>query len=396
MPYNTIFALLFIYSLFELRIPKHFWIILAGVVVTGAMAIVEPVANFPFLQISLIAVLIEAIRLMAVGVKEKRKASWIILIGFSLLILFSTYDMLLDFELMKPLYDINNGYPFGFVGLLVSMSVYLASDFARTNERILKHEREARELELERRVLEGEDARKSKELAEARELQLSMLPKDINKVNDLDICFEMKTATEVGGDYYDYFVSEDETLTLAIGDATGHGMKAGIMVSIIKSLFISDSGKTDLSVFFQKGTHIIKQMNLGNLFMALMLVRVKDGRMTASSAGMPPILIYRKATDSVEDITLKGMPLGAVESFSYETIETDLAPGDTVLLMSDGLPELFNESNEILDYPLIVESFRRAGRESPEQIIRTLLSTGDNWRGDRKQEDDITLVVLRA
>ena len=91
-----------------------------------------------------------------------------------------------------------------------------------------------RKFELDRRrekenkkFLQLENNRKTKELDEARNLQLSMLPKVLPQVPNLDIAVYMKTATEVGGDYYDFNVGTDGTLTVAIGDATGHGMKAG-------------------------------------------------------------------------------------------------------------------------------------------------------------------------
>ncbi len=395
MPYPPIFALLFVYSLFKSRIPKQFWVITAGLIVTGILAIIEPVKNFNYVQFFLIGVFIESVRLIIGGTKRKEEGAWIIAIGFAFILVFSSYDMLLDFGLLEPINNIHNGYPFGFLGLIVFMSVYLARDFAKTNERMLAHEREAKETELKRRLLEVEDARKSKELDEARQLQLAMLPQCINEVNGLDICFDMKPATEVGGDYYDYHVSEDGTLTIAIGDATGHGMKAGIMVSIIKSLFMTHAGQTDILSFFEKGSRTIKQMRLGNLYMALMLVQIKDDKLTASSAGMPPLYIYRKATKSVEDFVIKGMPLGAFDSFSYKTIETELAPGDAVLLMSDGLAELFNEKDEMLDYSRVKEIFQNVAEEQATQIVGRLRVAGDEWRNGRPQDDDITLVVLK-
>jgi serine phosphatase RsbU (regulator of sigma subunit) len=193
---------------------------------------------------------------------------------------------------MRPVFEVSNGYPFGFLFLIISMSIYLARDFAKTNERILEQERQAKELEMQRRLLEAEDARKSKELEEARQLQLSMLPKCVTEIPGLDICFHMETATEVGGDYYDYSIAKEGTLTIAIGDATGHGMKAGIMVSIIKSLFITEASRSDIPSFFKKCSQSLKQMRLGNLYMAMMLVKIKGHELTASSAGMPPIYIY--------------------------------------------------------------------------------------------------------
>ena len=249
---------------------------------------------------------------------------------------------------------------------------------------------------MKRRLLEVEDARKSKELEEARKLQLSMLPNCVTEIPGLDICLHMEPATEVGGDYYDYQFGEDETFTIAIGDATGHGMKAGIMVSIIKSLFITEATRMDITSFFKKCSETIKQMQLGNLYMAMMLVKIKDHKLTASSAGMPPIYIYRAETKTVEEIILKGMPLGGPGSFQYKATETTLAPGDTILLMSDGFPELFNNENEMLDYPRVIDIYQETAEKSPDEIVAHLMAAGKKWRNGRPQDDDITFVVVKS
>ena len=110
--------------------------------------------------------------------------------------------------------------------------------------RVLSKEKaaaELREANLRAQLAEAESARKTRELDEARNLQLSMLPKQLPKLPHLDIAVYMKTATEVGGDYYDFHVHADGTLTVILGDATGHGMMSGMMVSIMKSLFMFSS-----------------------------------------------------------------------------------------------------------------------------------------------------------
>lgn len=84
-------------------------------------------------------------------------------------------------------------------------------------------------------------------------------------------------------------------------------------------------------------------MHLGNLYMAMLLAKISGRHMTVSAAGMPPILIYRNDTGAVEEMLLKGMPLGGPYAFDYPQSETVLHPGDVILFMSDGYPELFNE-----------------------------------------------------
>jgi len=395
-PYNPIFALLFFYAAFDFKIPKHFWVITLILIITGIFSVIDPIENFALLQIAMISVPVEGIRVFKKAIDQKKHDAWIIAGGFILLFLFSSYDLLMDLEIIDPINDIHNGYPVGFVCLIISISVFLARDFARASRKIIEQDVKAREMELSKRLLEIEDARKSKELEAARQLQLSMLPQCASEVNGLEICFDMKTAAEVGGDYYDYKLTDDGTLILAIGDATGHGMKAGIMVSIVKSLFLTHMPHDDMPAFFEKCSRTIKQMQLGNLYMALMLVKIKHNKMMLSSAGMPPFYIYRHRTKKVDEHIIKGMPLGAFDTFPYKTFETELAPGDTVLLMSDGLPELFNDQKESLDTHRIRKKFLEIAGLSPTEIVRTLFTFGDAWRNGSRQNDDITFIVFKV
>ncbi|MBN2089206.1 SpoIIE family protein phosphatase [candidate division KSB1 bacterium] len=396
MPLSSIFLLLFSYSITETKLTKQFWFISAGLIVTSGFAVYRPIENFNYVLILMMAMMIEMINIFIRPVVKKVDGAWIVANGLILLLLFSCYDLLLDLNLMKPVYNITNGYPYGFICLIIAISVYLARDYAKMNARILEEERKTKESEIRQRLLEAEDVRKSKELEEARKLQLSMLPTRLFNIKNLDLCFEMRTASEVGGDYYDYQFGPDATMTIALGDATGHGMKAGIMVSIIKSLFITHAKNLAMPVFFNECSRTIRQMRLGNLYMAMLLMEIKDGNLEISSAGMPPVLIYRAANKTIEEITLKALPLGAVESFQYQTIKTTLASGDTVFMMSDGFPELFNENKETLDYWRVKEIFQRLADQPACQIVRDLFLEVDKWRNGLLQNDDITFIVFKS
>jgi serine phosphatase RsbU (regulator of sigma subunit) len=207
----------------------------------------------------------------------------------------------------------------------------------------------AKAAEAEKRVLEVENERKTKELEEARDLQLSMLPKEVPKLPHLDIAVFMKTSTEVGGDYYDFSTEKDGTLNIAFGDATGHGMQAGTIVTLMKGFFTSDASRLDIQTFFNHCSRSIKEIKLGRLLMAFSLLKVKGNKVSMSSAGMPPIFLYRKQSGVVEEIMLKGMPLGAMKNFPYTLHETELKSGDTILLLSDGLPEQKNVQGAMFD-----------------------------------------------
>jgi len=395
MPYNSILALLFVYFAFKQKIPTHYWFIVAALVITGFLAVLEPMQNFNYVLYAQIAVLFEAVRIFIVALKNKMYDAWILASGFILLFLFSTYDLLLDLDLMEPFGEIENGYPFGFLCLIVFSSIYLARDFARANKTILIKEREAKEMEISQKLLEAENKRKAKELNDARELQLSLLPQCDRNIGDYEFCFGMRTASEVGGDYYDYKVSEDGEVAVVVGDATDHGMKAGMMVSIIKSLFISLVSSTEIKDFLNNCSHTIKQMKLKNLYMALMLLKINNNSIIFSSAGIPPLFVHRKNKNLIEEHKIKGMPLGALDSFPYEIKKLQLDVGDTVLVMTDGLPELFNSERQTFGYENIKNVFTQNIGETVNEIVNRLFLASEKWRGAAKQNDDITLVAFR-
>jgi len=391
-----IFALRFIYAIFLAKRPGRFWIFTSALLVAGTLAIFRPMTLLGYIYILGAITFMEIARVIMKAIRNKQEGAWIIAWGFIVLLLFVSYDVLLDARILSPVHDIENAYFFGAFGLAAAMSIYLARDFARTNEKIIAQERLAKEREVQRRILEADNTRKTKELEEARQLQLSMLPQTVPQLPHLDIAVYMKPATEVGGDYYDFHRSEDGTLTVAIGDATGHGAKAGTMVATTKGLFGVLAKEADIQNIFVTFTKTIKSMNLGNLYMAMALVKIKDHRLIASSAGMPPLLIYRAATKQVEELELKGMPLGIFVEFPYKVEEVKLEAGDTILLMSDGLPERFNLDGEILDYPAAKNIFAEAAGKSPAEIISHLNQAGEKWANGRPQQDDVTFVVMKV
>ena len=259
-----------------------------------------------------------------------------------------------------------------------------------------------RKVELDRRrekenkrILQLENNRKTKELEEARQLQLSMLPKVIPTLPHFDIAVYMKTATEVGGDYYDFNVGLDGALTVAIGDATGHGMKAGTIVSMVKALFASGGARLDMKAFFDQSSDTLKEIELGRLMMAFMMIKIKSNKIEIANAGMPPLYIYRKQSKTVEEIMISGMPLGAIKNFHYEIKKTEISTGDTILLLSDGLPELKNQHKEQYGYSRVKIEFNSIAEKTPNKIVEYLKSSASRWSNGIEPDDDVTFVVIK-
>lgn len=398
-PFYLLFALRFVYSLFYSKLPKQFWLLTLLLIVPGIYAVFYPSAaeGYKYFNYAAVPVTVEIIRVIVNAVRQKKSGAWIIATGFFIYFVFSTFDTLMDLipEFHIPFREMENPYAFGTVGFLITMSVYLARRYVRAYEGIIEHQRREKQQEIELRLLEADNTRKTRELDEARRLQLTMLPKCVSEIPGLDICFHMEPATEVGGDYYDYLIDRQGGLVLAVGDATGHGMKAGIMVATIKSLFHTNGANPHIPEFFKLCTATIKQMHMGNLYMALSLIRINGNTLVASSAGMPPILVYQAGSDKVEELRIKGPPLGAFAGFSYTSKERILEPGDTVLLMSDGLAELFDEADQMMGYDRIKDAFKEIALRDSTAVVAHLSASAKRWRQNRSQEDDITLVAVK-
>lgn len=314
----------------------------------------------------------------------------------------SSSERVLNITIAPPWYRTTIAYiSYGFLFIALVFGIDRVQ-----RRRILRQEREKQKIqeaelravaaEAQARAIQAENDRKSKELEEARQLQLSMLPKKLPDLPNLDIAVYMKTATEVGGDYYDFHVGMDGTLTVVVGDATGHGMRAGTMVTAAKSLFSTHAANPDILFTFSEISRCIKHMDMHLLTMCMTVMKINQNKMIMSTAGMPPTLIFRNHNKQLEEITLKGMPLGAVESFPYAIKETELNTGDTLLMMSDGFPELFNNEKELYGYERVQNDFHKVAEKSPEQIIERLKANAFEWSGNSEPDDDVTFVVIKV
>jgi ligand-binding sensor domain-containing protein/serine phosphatase RsbU (regulator of sigma subunit) len=262
--------------------------------------------------------------------------------------------------------------------------------------KLRENELQLKATEAEKRAIQIENDRKTKELEEARQLQLSMLPKQLPVLPNLEIAAFMRTATEVGGDYYDFIVQENGSLNVGFGDATGHGLQAGTMVTLMKGFFTSDAAKLEPQAFMNHCSSMIKEIKLGRILMSFSLLKIINSKLSITSAGMPPVYYYNKEKKETEEILIQGMPLGAMKKFSYKLVEKELKSGDTLLLLTDGLPEQMNSKDEMFDYHRVKNHFNQIADTSPEEIINNLVKKADEWMNGAPQADDITFIVIKV
>jgi serine phosphatase RsbU (regulator of sigma subunit) len=287
-------------------------------------------------------------------------------------------------------------YSLGHIALILSLSCQLARIVGNTG-RSLQIELERVET-LSQTNIEQERAlrqRMEDELEEAHQLQISMLPDHIPEHPSAEVNWSMKTATEVGGDYYDYRITDDDRLTLVLGDATGHGMQAGTLVTATKSLFQSLTTEGNLADTVSKMSVNLKSMNLHRLGMALTLLELDGHRLRYCAAGIPPMLVYRAKEDTVEEGETGGLPLGLTTRGNYHQTELTLESGDALLLMSDGLAERTNEAEEEFGYQRVQDLFHEVATDTPAEICRKMAAGGDAWAAGKEQDDDVSFLAVR-
>lgn len=405
------FGLMTMYSVSYDTLPKRWRAYLAYYIALSVSGFfnVSPGVTTYFIYLQFGITLAEGVYASVRKCGVKRRGTWIILPGFIVMSLFILLQLLMDFNIIY-FFGLQQSYVYGMIAFVIAMSLYLSYNFAYVNrdleeqlekvkvlsENAIEQERIRASLEIERRVMEAENLRKTRELESARELQLSLLPKDVPQSGNLEVACFMKTAAEVGGDYYDFHMTDDNALTAVIGDATGHGLKAGNMVILAKGLFNTLAREKDLIEVMHSFNRSIKQMNLYMLTMCMSLIRIKDDCLEYVSAGMPPMQIYRKASGKVEEFLLKGMPLGAFNDFPYQKISGNICSGDVLLIMTDGLPEMFNPKKETYGMERVVEAFREAAGKPAGEIIDHICASARAWAGENTLEDDMTVMVIKV
>lgn len=254
---------------------------------------------------------------------------------------------------------------------------------------------QSRDLEERRRQIKIQYDFKANELKNLREIQLSLLPNTPPCIPGYEIAASIKTATEVGGDFYDFVVSKNGNLTFAIGDATGHGAKAGAMVTAVKVLFVSMANRKNLISIVSQASKVLSRTGLKKLYMALAIGRLKADTLEVVGAGMPPALLWKASVRTVEKISLNGMPLGSLADYPYKLTTVELEPGDMIFFMSDGLPELFNHRQEMYGYESPVILMKHYGGLSPKLFIEAVEREILHFKGDELLHDDITLIAIK-
>ena len=238
--------------------------------------------------------------------------------------------------------------------------------------------------------------RMKEELEFAREIQLSMLPMSSPPTEWLDIASLSLPATEVGGDYYDYFPIDRDRLLVVIGDVAGHGLASGIVLSGIRAgiSLLAEDVIAPLALI-QRLDRMVRNTSRHRMLVTLQLILLDRTSMTAkiASAGHPPLLLRRDGV--VSSYETASLPLGTKLSPVWTEREIVIRPGDTLVMQTDGLYEATDADGALYGFERLEEVLHRSG-ETPGEVRDAILRDLWSFRGEERQTDDVTIVVLRV
>lgn len=235
------------------------------------------------------------------------------------------------------------------------------------------------------------------EMELAKKLQTVLLPDD-PKIDGLDISAFMKTASSVGGDYYDV-INVDGKSWFLIGDVSGHGVTAGLIMMMVQTsihVALSQNPNTlpsDLLTVINKTIHYNITKLGGNRYMTLTVFAcLEDHRISFAGAHLP-VIIYRKETNSIEMIETSGTWIGLVGSVHNMNSNSDflLADGDIILLYTDGISEAVTEDGKYFSQQGLVDIFKTCTHLSSEEICNIIKDYSEKLTVD----DDVTAMVLK-
>jgi serine phosphatase RsbU (regulator of sigma subunit) len=245
-----------------------------------------------------------------------------------------------------------------------------------------------------------ERLRMLEEIEYARKIQLSMLPQGAPEVDWLDVAAASLPATEVGGDYYDYFPLASSRLALVIGDVAGHGLASGLLLSGVRScLYLLEESLASPVEVLTRLNPMVRRTTDKRTYVTLLCAVLDPAARTlvVASAGHPPVLRHVARTRGCEEVGQGAPPLGTFLAARYVEEERALEPDDLLVFYTDGLVETPNaHGQEFGDERLKRTLARAAAHRSAREVRDAILGDLANFKGDTEQADDITVVVVRV
>ena len=270
----------------------------------------------------------------------------------------------------------------------------LANSFRKMEEDVISYLRSFM-------AITAENERIGAELNVATQIQADMLPRifpAFPERPEFDIYASMTPAKEVGGDFYDFFLVDDDHLAMVIADVSGKGVPAALFMVIAKTL-LKNAAQTGLSpkAVLEKVNNQLCENNEAEMFVTVWLgiYEISTGKLTAANAGHEYPAIRRSGGrfELVKD--RHGFVLAGMEDARYREYELELGMGDTLFLYTDGVAEAIGAANILYGTERMLATLNTAPGRCPEKLLRDVKQDIDRFVGDAPQFDDITMLAIQ-
>ncbi len=239
----------------------------------------------------------------------------------------------------------------------------------------------------------------SHELETARQIQSSILPRRIPSINGLDISARYLPMASVAGDFYDFLTLDERRLGILVADVSGHGVPAALIASMLK---VAVAAQSDHAADPSRVLEELNRILCGNLersfvTAAYVFVDAHERQIVYANAGHPPLLIWRHGEQRVDELRDNGIFLGQFDHARYRNTCVSVAPGDRVLLYTDGIVEATNREGEFFDDDRLKAFMARNSEAGAGRFADDLLEHLKAWAKHQPSagfDDDVTLVVV--
>jgi phosphoserine phosphatase RsbU/P len=239
------------------------------------------------------------------------------------------------------------------------------------------------------------------ELNTAREIQESILPKvfpPFPEQQAFDIYAYMHAAKSVGGDFYDFFMIDNDHLGLVIADVSGKGVPAALFMAISRTI-IRTTALNGLSPdqCMKYTNNLLNKESINEMFVTAFygILDIKTGELQYSNAGHNPPYLIRKNASLMEFEITGDIILGIIKDADYQCKTIKMEAGDTLFLFTDGVSEAENTKQELFGNPLLEKVLQDFYNSTPEELCKTMFDRVKDFAGDAEQSDDITMLALK-
>jgi sigma-B regulation protein RsbU (phosphoserine phosphatase) len=250
----------------------------------------------------------------------------------------------------------------------------------------------ARLYEQERQKL-----RMEKELFAAREVQMSLVPQQLPQIPEFEFAGYTMPAREVGGDYFDFIRIDEHLLAVSLGDVSGKGLPAALLMANAQATVRGQSLSTrSAKECLERSNKFLFQSSASDKFVTLFyaILDSQNHQLLFSNAGHEHPFLFSAAKEPLR-LSTGGIMLGIIDDVPFQEEMVPFEPGATLVVFSDGITEAMNETKEQYGDTRLAHVVRKHITESPADLVERIIHSVTSYVGSAPQMDDMTLVVIK-